>query len=214
MSSCMKFFSFLLLFGWFGWFGWFGAAQAAAQATPTILVFGDSLSAAYGIPRESGWAALLAQRLQTTHPDYQVVNASVSGETTAGGLTRLPTLLQTHKPQLTILALGANDGLRGLPLLQTARNLENMITLAQKQGSKVLLVGMQLPPNYGAAYTSKFQNLFREVAKKKKVRLLPFLLDGIATQANLFQADGLHPTAQAQPALLNNVWRELAPMLK
>jgi acyl-CoA thioesterase-1 len=204
----MKFFSFLLLFGWFG------VAQAAAQATSTILVFGDSLSAAYGIPRESGWAALLAQRLQTTHPDYQVVNASVSGETTAGGLTRLPTLLQTHKPQLTILALGANDGLRGLPLLQTARNLENMITLAQKQGSKVLLVGMQLPPNYGAAYTSKFQNLFRDVAKKKKVRLLPFLLDGIATQANLFQADGLHPTAQAQPALLNNVWRELAPMLK
>jgi acyl-CoA thioesterase-1 len=204
----MKFFSFLLLFGWFG------VTQAVSQATPTILVFGDSLSAAYGIPRESGWAALLAQRLQTTHPDYQVVNASVSGETTAGGLTRLPTLLQTHKPQLTILALGANDGLRGLPLQQTARNLENMITLAQKQGSKVLLVGMQLPPNYGAAYTSKFQNLFRDVAKKKKVRLLPFLLDGIATQANLFQADGLHPTAQAQPALLNNVWRELAPMLK
>jgi len=212
MSSCMRFFSFLLLFGWLGLAQ--TAAQAAAQATPTILVFGDSLSAAYGIPRESGWAALLAKRLQTGNPTYQVVNASVSGETTAGGLTRLPTLLQTHQPQLTILALGANDGLRGLPLLQTARNLENMITLAQKQGSKVLLVGMQLPPNYGAAYTSKFQNLFREVAKKKKVRLLPFLLDGIATQANLFQADGLHPTAQAQPALLNNVWRELAPMLK
>jgi acyl-CoA thioesterase-1 len=164
--------------------------------------------------RRTGWPALLAQLLQTSNPANQVVNASVSGETTAGGLTRLPTLLQTHKPQLTILALGANDGLRGLPLLQTARNLENMITLAQKQGSKVLLVGMQLPPNYGAAYTSKFQNLFSDVAKKKKVRLLPFLLDGIATQANLFQADGLHPTAQAQPALLNNVWRELAPMLK
>jgi acyl-CoA thioesterase-1 len=207
----MKFFSFLLLFGWFGWFG---VTQAAAQATPTILVFGDSLSAAYGIPRESGWASLLAKKLLNGYPSYQVVNASVSGETTAGGLTRLPKLLQTHKPQLTILALGANDGLRGLPLLQTARNLENMITLAQKKGSKVLLVGMQLPPNYGAAYTSKFQNLFRDVAKKKKVRLLPFLLDGIATQANLFQADGLHPTAQAQPALLNNVWRELAPMLK
>jgi acyl-CoA thioesterase I len=208
MSSCMKFFSFLLLFGWLG------VVQAAAQATPTILVFGDSLSAAYGIPRESGWVALLSQRVQAGKPEYKVVNASVSGETTAGGLTRLPVLLITHKPQLTILALGANDGLRGLPLQQTARNLESMITLAQKQGSKVLLVGMQLPPNYGAAYTSKFQNLFRDVAKKKKVRLLPFLLDGIATQANLFQADGLHPTAQAQPALLNNVWRELAPMLK
>jgi acyl-CoA thioesterase I len=208
MSSCMKFFSFLLLFGWLG------VAQAVAQATPTILVFGDSLSAAYGIPRESGWVALLSQRVQAGIPEYQVVNASVSGETTAGGLTRLPTLLQTHKPQLTILALGANDGLRGLPLLQTTRNLEAMITLAQKRGGKVLLVGMQLPPNYGAAYTSKFQNLFREVANRKKVRLVPFLLDGIATQADLFQADRLHPTAQAQPALLNNVWRELAPMLK
>jgi acyl-CoA thioesterase-1 len=208
----MKLFSFLLLFGWFGVAQ--ATTQAAAQATPTILVFGDSLSAAYGIPRESGWAALLAQRLQTGNPAYRVVNASVSGETTAGGLTRLPTLLQTHQPQLTILALGANDGLRGLPLPQTARNLESMIALAHKQSSKVLLVGMQLPPNYGAAYTGKFQNLFREVANRKKVRLAPFLLEGIATRPELFQADGLHPTAQAQPALLNNVWRELAPMLK
>jgi len=191
----------------------------AAQAAPTILVYGDSLSAAYGIPRESGWVALLAQRLQgqnlpTGKPAYQVINASVSGETTAGGLTRLPALLSAHRPQLTILALGANDGLRGLPLTLTARNLEAMIGLAEKQGGKVLLVGMQLPPNYGAAYANKFQTLFAEVAKKKKVRLVPFLLAGIGTQPENFQADGLHPTAQAQAVLLDNVWRGLGPILQ
>lgn len=186
----------------------------AVQAAPTILVYGDSLSAAYGIPRESGWVALLAQRLHTSSPAYQIVNASVSGETTAGGLTRLPVLLAAHRPKLAILALGANDGLRGLPLTHTARNLENMITLAEKQGSQVLLVGMQLPPNYGPAYTSKFQAMFSNVARKKKVRLVPFLLAGIGAQAERFQADGLHPTAQAQPVLLDNVWRELGPMLR
>jgi acyl-CoA thioesterase-1 len=201
MSMRMKFFGLLLFIGLAG----------AAHATPTILVFGDSLSAAYGIPRESGWVALLAQRLQ---PTYQVVNASVSGETTAGGLTRLPALLAAHRPALTILALGANDGLRGLPMSLTGRNLEAMISLVEKQGGKVLLVGMQLPPNYGMAYASKFQALFADVARKKKVRLVPFLMAGIATQPERFQADGLHPTAQAQPALLDNVWRELKPMLK
>ncbi len=186
----------------------------AVQAAPTILVHGDSLSAAYGMPRASGWVALLAQRLQNGNLAYQVVNASVSGETTASGLTRLPALLAAHRPVLTILALGANDGLRGLPLLQTARNLENMIALAERQGSQVLLVGMQLPPNYGTAYTGKFQALFAEVARKKKVPLVPFLLAGIATHPERFQADGLHPTAQAQTALLDTVWRGLAPMLK
>jgi len=204
MSSCMKFFSLLWLIG----------LASVAQATPTILVFGDSLSAAYGIPRDAGWVSLLSKRLQTSKSGYQVVNASVSGETTAGGLTRLPALLKAHQPQLTILALGANDGLRGLPLTQTARNLERMISLAERQGGKVLLVGMQLPPNYGAAYTGKFQALFTDIAKNKKVRLVPFLLDGIATQPEKFQADGLHPTAQAQPILLDTVWRELAPILK
>jgi len=200
----MKFFGLLLFIGLTG----------AAHAAPTILVFGDSLSAAYGIPRESGWVALLAQRLQVRKPTYQVVNASVSGETTAGGLTRLPALLAAHRPALTILALGANDGLRGLPPTLTARNLEAMISLAEKQGGKVLLVGMQLPPNYGTAYASKFQALFANVARKKKVRLVPFLLSGIGTQLERFQADGLHPTAQAQPAVLDNVWRELEPMLQ
>ena len=208
MSSCMKLFSFLLLIGMTG------LSQGANRATPTLLVFGDSLSAAYGIPRESGWVALLAQRLQASKPVYQVINASVSGETTAGGLTRLPALLKAHKPQHIILELGANDGLRGLPLPQTQRNLENMIALAEKQGGKVLLVGMRLPPNYGAAYAGKFQSIFTEVAKKKKVRLVPFLFDGIAAQPENFQADGLHPTAQAQAALLDTVWRQLEPMLK
>lgn len=191
-----------------------GIGQSANQSAPTLLVFGDSLSAAYGIPRESGWVALLAQRLQAGKSHYQVVNASVSGETTAGGLTRLPALLKAHKPQQIILELGANDGLRGLPLAQTQRNLEAMIALAEKQGGQVLLIGMRLPPNYGAAYAGKFQAVFAEVAKRKKVRLVPFLFDGIATQPENFQADGLHPTAQAQPVLLDTVWRQLAPMLK
>ena len=203
MTSCMKLFSSLLLFGWLG----------AAQAASTILVFGDSLSAAYGMPRESGWVALLAQRLRSEAPAYRVVNASVSGETSAGGLTRLPALLDAHEPGLVVLALGANDGLRGLSLAQTARNLESMVALAEKHGGKVLLVGMRLPPNYGASYTGKFQALFSDVAKKRKVRLIPFLLDGIETRAENFQSDGLHPTAQAQPVLLNTVWRELGPML-
>jgi acyl-CoA thioesterase-1 len=186
----------------------------AAQAAPTILVFGDSLSAAFGIPRESGWVNLLARRLEARKPPFRVVNASVSGETSAGGLTRLPKALATHRPAIVILALGANDGLRGLPTRETARNLEAMIRLAKKQGGTVLLVGMRLPPNYGGAYTRKFQALFGEVAKTGKVRLVPFLLEDMAGQRERFQADGLHPDAQAQPVLLENIWRELGPMLK
>jgi len=187
-----------------------GSLLASAGASPTILVFGDSLSAAYGIPRESGWVSLLQRQL----PQHRVVNASVSGETTAGGLTRLPNILAAHRPHLTIIELGANDGLRGLPLRQTARNLEAMIDLAKQQGSAVLLVGMRLPPNYGPAYTYQFQALYTEVAKAGKVRLVPFLLAGMADQRNRFLADGLHPDAGAQPLLVDNVWRELKPMLK
>lgn len=186
----------------------------AAQAAPTILVFGDSLSAAFGIPRESGWVNLLARRLEARKPPFRVANASISGETSAGGLTRLPELLAAHRPAIVILALGANDGLRGLPTAETARNLEAMIKLAKQQGSTVLLVGMRLPPNYGGAYTRKFQALFGEVAKTAKVPQVPFLLEGMAEQRQRFQADGLHPDAQAQPVLLENVWRVLGPMLK
>lgn len=185
----------------------------AATAASTVLVFGDSLSAAYGIAREAGWVNLLTQRLATRKPAARVINASISGETTAGGLTRLPELLAAHKPAVTVLELGANDGLRGLPPKQTAENLRAMIRLAKKQGSQVLLVGMRLPPNYGGAYTRKFQALFGEVAKSEKVRLVPFLLEGMAGQRERFQADGLHPVAEAQPVLLENVWRGLAPML-
>jgi acyl-CoA thioesterase-1 len=198
----MKVFFILLLLS--------GPLLASARAAPTILVFGDSLSAAYGIPRESGWVSLLARRL----PGYKLVNASVSGETTAGGLTRLPPVLAAHRPGIVILELGANDGLRGLSLRQTARNLEAMIDLVKKQGGEVLLVGMRLPPNYGPAYASKFQTLFAEVAKSRKTRLLPFLLAGMAERRERFLPDGLHPDAGAQPVLMDNVWRELKPMLK
>jgi len=187
-----------------------GSLLASAGASPTILVFGDSLSAAYGIPRESGWVSLLQRQL----PQHRVVNASVSGETTAGGLTRLPNILAAHRPHLTIIELGANDGLRGLPLQYTARNLETMIDLAKQQGSEVLLVGMRLPPNYGPAYMLRFERLFTRVAKAKSVRLVPFLLEGMAEQRDRFLADGLHPDAGAQPLLVDNIWRELKPMLK
>ncbi|MDP2430672.1 MAG: arylesterase [Pseudomonadota bacterium] len=187
-----------------------GPLPASAGATTTILVFGDSLSAAYGIPRESGWVSLLERRLS----GFRVINASVSGETTAGGLTRLPQVLAAHRPHLTIIELGANDGLRGLPLQYTARNLEAMIDLAKKQGSEVLLIGMRLPPNYGPAYMLRFERLFTRVAKAKNVRLVPFLLEGMADRRERFLADGLHPDADAQPLLVDNVWRELKPMLK
>lgn len=202
MSIRMKVFALLLLLS--------GPLPASAGASPTILVFGDSLSAAYGIPRESGWVSLLQRQL----PQHRVVNASVSGETTAGGLTRLPNILVAHRPHLTIIELGANDGLRGLPLQYTARNLEAMIDLAKKQGSAVLLVGMRLPPNYGPAYMLRFERLFTRVAKAKNVRLVPFLLEGMAEQRERFLADGLHPDADAQPLLVDNIWRELKPMLK
>ncbi len=202
MSIRMKVFALLLLLS--------GSLLASAGASPTILVFGDSLSAAYGIPRESGWVSLLQRQL----PQHRVVNASVSGETTAGGLTRLPNILAAHRPHLTIIELGANDGLRGLPLQYTARNLETMIDLAKQQGSEVLLVGMRLPPNYGPAYMLRFERLFTRVAKAKSVRLVPFLLEGMAEQRDRFLADGLHPDAGAQPLLVDNIWRELKPMLK
>lgn len=191
-----------------------GAHAEALRAAPTILVFGDSLSAAYGMPREAGWVNLLAERGKGHTPGFRVINASVSGETTAGGLTRLPELLATHRPGLLILALGANDGLRGLPLDRMEKNLENMINLAKRQGSDVLLVGMHLPPNYGPAYTRKFHAVFNDLARQYKVGLVPFLLDGMATQRELFLADGLHPSAAAQPIIFDNVWRELAPRLR
>jgi len=179
-----------------------------------VLVYGDSLSSAYGMPEQSGWVALLAQRLQRERPDYSVANASISGETTAGGLARLGKALERHRPAIVILQLGGNDGLRGLPVAQMKQNLAAMIGQAQKAGARVLLVGMRMPPNYGEPYAQVFERAFREVAGSSKAALLPFLLEGIAEKAELFQPDRIHPTPAAQPRMLDNVWRALAPLLR
>jgi len=191
------------------------AAPAPARpAAPTILVFGDSLSAGYGINVTKGWVALLAKRLEAQGYGYRVVNASVSGETTGGGRTRLPRALDLHKPDIAILELGSNDGLRGLPLEQMRANLEAMIQLAKGRGAHVLVAGMQMPPNYGATYTTGFRNSFSELAERHQVSLVPFFMEGIALKDELMQADDLHPNEAGQPLLLDNVWPFLEPLLK
>jgi acyl-CoA thioesterase-1 len=189
----------------------------AAAATRKILVVGDSLSAEYGLARGSGWVALLDARLAQEHIGADVVNASISGDTTAGGLARLPLLLREHKPGLVILELGANDALRGLPLDATRANLAQMARVAKAAGAKVLIIGMQLPPNYGRAYGDRFAALFAEVAHAEGAALVPFMLKGVADgpQAEaMFQADRIHPLASAHPTILANVWPVLAPLLK
>jgi acyl-CoA thioesterase-1 len=177
------------------------------------LVFGDSISAAYGIQRDQGWVARLAERLAAGDPAWRVVNASVSGETTGGGLARLPDALAAHQPDVVVIELGGNDGLRGYPLPRIRDNLEKMVTLARDAGSAVLLVGMQIPPNYGPPYTQGFAALFREVAASHSVPLVPFLLEQVALTPALMQDDGIHPTAAAQPMLLDTVWPHLEPLL-
>lgn len=189
------------------------ATLGYAAAAPTILVFGDSLSAGYGIRRDDAWPALLAQRLKQQHMDYTVVNASISGETTSGGRSRLPAALDKHTPAIVIIALGANDGLRGLPLATMQDNLTAMTASAQDKKARVLIVGQRLPPNYGD-YARQFQATFAEVARARKAALVDFLLEGIGEDPQFFQADHLHPTREAQPRLLDNVWRGLAPLLK
>ena len=189
----------------------FGAQAHAAQ---TILVLGDSLSAAYGLPQDRGWVSLMQQRLLAERYPQRVINASISGETTSGGLYRIDALLASHKPQVVILELGANDGLRGLSLDATQNNLDALIRRAKHSGAQVLLIGMRLPPNYGPAYTEKFQHLFEMLAAKYHVNRVPFLLAPIASKRAYFQADGLHPTAEAQPLLLDTVWAELKPLLR
>lgn len=186
----------------------------AGYAAPVILVFGDSLSSGYGLPREAGWVSLLKNRVERTHPSYQVVNASISGETTLGGLNRIGKALETHHPAIIILELGGNDGLRGLSLEATRDNLDRIIGVCRKAKARILLVGMQLPPNYGKAYTQKFQAIYPQVAQRYKLRLVPFLLEGIANDDRLFQADRIHPTAAAQLIMLDNVWKRLQPMLR
>jgi acyl-CoA thioesterase I len=192
------------------------AASVSANAeAPVILVFGDSISAGHGLARvEQGWVALLQTRLKEQEYGYQVVNASVSGETTAGGLARLPRALMLHHPKIVILELGGNDGLRALPLAQMRANLVRMIDLSTAAGAKVLLLGMLMPPNYGPDYTHQFASSYSEIARDKKVPLVPFLMNDIALSPSLMQADGFHPNELAQPQLLANVWPTLQPLLR
>jgi acyl-CoA thioesterase-1 len=189
-------------------------ATSAYSASKTILVLGDSLSAEYGLARGTGWVTLMENRLKTERIDASTVNASVSGETTSGGRARLPALLDRHRPSVVIIELGGNDGLRGLPIKSTEANLNVMITAAQKANARVLLVGMQIPPNYGRAYTEQFAAMYAKTAREHKTPLVPFLLQGVADQEQLFQADRIHPTAGAQPIMLNNVFPHLKPLLK
>jgi len=188
------------------------AFSGSGVAAPTILVFGDSLSAAYGIPQSAGWVALLGDRLKQRKSNYTVANASISGETSAGGAARIGKTLASVKPAVVIVELGANDGLRGLPVTDMKRNLAAIVQASKRDGARVVLVGMQLPPNYGVPYVNQFKIAFGEVAKEERVAFVPFLLEGLDKREQ-FQADNLHPTAQAQTILLENVWRKLAAML-
>ncbi|MES2537904.1 MAG: arylesterase [Pseudomonadota bacterium] len=188
-------------------------ASVAYSASKTVLVLGDSLSAEYGLVRGTGWVPLLQNRLKSEKIDAVIVNASISGETTSGGKARLPALLQKHRPAVVIVELGGNDGLRGLSLGATEANLRAIIKDAQNAKAKVLLTGMQIPPNYGADYTRRFSGIFPKLAKEMKVALVPFLLDGLEENSKLFQGDRIHPAAEAQSIMLDNVWPQLKPLL-
>jgi len=192
----------------------FLARDAGAAPAPSILVVGDSLSAGYGIEIRNGWVTLLQQRLVKKGYPHAVVNASISGDTTAGGRARLPAALNRHRPQIVILELGGNDGLRGLSLRETRANLNAMIKAAQSAGAQVLLVGIHLPPNYGPEFTRQFHAIYSELARAHDTALVPFLLEGVALAPGLMQPDGIHPRASAQPRLLDNVWPHLEPLLK
>lgn len=205
----MRFRFFLKMSGWL-----LGLLCALPASAATILVYGDSLSAGYGLARGADWPALLQQRLLERKTDYKVANASISGETTLGGVNRIEQALREHRPSLTIVALGANDGLRGASVEAMRTNLERIIDAARRANSRVLLVGMQIPPNYGPQYTEKFRRSFGEIARAKRVPLVPFLLEGFAEKRELFQPDQLHPVAAAQPLILDTVWKVLGKELK
>jgi acyl-CoA thioesterase-1 len=191
------------------------AAPLSAHSAPkTVLVLGDSLSAEYGLARGSGWVALLDQKLKADKVDATIVNASISGETTIGGRTRLPALMTQYRPAVVVIELGANDALRGLPLPAAEANLRAMVDAAQAGHAKVLLVGMRMPPNYGRAYTDRFFAMFKTVATSEKTALVPFMLDGVADQASLFQADRLHPVAAAHPTILANIFPSILTLIK
>ncbi|KAA0943266.1 arylesterase [Pseudomonas sp. ANT_H14] len=187
--------------------------MAQNAAAGTVLIVGDSISAGFGLDTSKGWVALLEQRLKSEGFDDKVVNASISGDTSAGGLARLPAALAEHKPDLVILELGGNDGLRGQLPTQLQQNLAGMIQQSKKAGAKVLLLGMRLPPNYGVRYTTAFAEVFPQVAKENDIPLVPFLLEGIGGVPSMVQSDGIHPTAEAQSRLLDNVWPMLKPLL-
>jgi acyl-CoA thioesterase-1 len=190
------------------------ACAKGPDTRAAVLVVGDSLSAAHNIPAASGWVTLLQQRVkQQITPPPAIINASISGETTAGALTRLPGLLEKHRPSVVVIELGGNDALRGLTPAQLRGNLEKMIVASQKAGAKLLLLGIDVPPNYGPAYRQRLRQTYAELARQYDVPLLPFLLEGVALKPNLMQADGLHPTAAAQPQVLENVWPLLKPLL-
>lgn len=190
-----------------------GISQASEQP-PVILVLGDSISAGYGMPADQGWVTLLQQRLKQQAYPYQVINASISGETTQGGLTRLPALLRQHQPALVLIELGGNDGLRGFPLNLLKHNLTQLIALSKASQAQPVLLGIQLPPSYGRRYTQAFARTFPDLAQEYQVPVMPFILEGIGEDSNKMQADGIHPTAQAQPLLLDNIWPVLQPLLK
>jgi acyl-CoA thioesterase-1 len=187
--------------------------MADTASKETILVFGDSLSAAYGIPKEQGWVNLVAQRLKDNQLPYEVANASVSGETTAGGLSRLPAALKQFKPSIVVIELGANDGLRGLPLDAMKNNLEKMIQASKQINAQVVLLGMFIPPNYGPKYTNGFKAVYLDLSEKYKTPFIPFFLDGISGHSDLVLEDGLHPNVNAQRKILENVWPTLKPLL-
>jgi acyl-CoA thioesterase-1 len=188
-------------------------ASAAYSASKTVLVLGDSLSAEYGLVRGTGWVPLMIEKLRAEKIAANVINASISGETTSGGKSRLPQLLAKHDPDVVIIELGANDGLRGLPIAATEQNLRDMINASKKSHSKVLLAGMQIPPNYGGDYTRRFAGMYPKLAKELKVSLVPFLMENFADQPAMFQPDRIHPAPEAQPIMLDNVWPHLKPLL-
>ena len=197
----------------------FGSSAALAQpkspaAAPTILVYGDSLSAEYGIARGTGWVALLERRLAAEKFPHRVINSSISGETTSGGASRIVTELATHKPAIVILELGGNDALRGLAPAMTRQNFKSMIDASTKTGAKVVLAGMQMPPNYGRAFTEQFRSMYGELAREHSAALVPHFLEGVGDKRELFQSDGIHPIASAQPIILDNVWAALKPVLQ
>ena len=182
-----------------------------AQVKPVILILGDSLSAEYGLPRGTGWVNLLEGQLSKNKSPWSVFNASISGETSSGGVNRLPNLLSQKKPGIVLIELGANDALRGLPVSQTEANLRKMIQISKNSGAKVLLCGIQIPSNYGQTYTKQFKELYPQLAKQEQIELLPFFLEGVATKPELFQADRLHPNVEAQSVIFKNVWGSMAP---